>query len=216
MSGDPTLRAVVFDFGGVLITPITRTFSRLAETLGIDGPTMREIFMGPLDRTTDHPWQLAEQGRLAVADIQGLLPPYAEAHGVELVGDEMSLLLGTQHFEVVDEMVDAVRRSRERGRQTALLTNTFAEFRPTLEQVLDLALFDVVIESSAIGARKPDVEAYRATVEALEIDLPDQAVFLDDFGPNLAAAAAFGLRTIHVTDPGPAIAELDQLLGEDA
>ncbi|MEO1061604.1 MAG: HAD family phosphatase [Actinomycetota bacterium] len=216
MSGDPSLRAVVFDFGGVLITPITRTFSRLADSLGIDGPTMREIFMGPLDRTTDHPWQQAEQGRLAVADIQDRLPPYAAAHGVELAGDEMTRLLGTQHFEVVDEMVDAVRRSRDRGRQTALLTNTFVEFRPTLEQVLDLSLFDVVVESSAIGARKPDVEAYRATMDALDVDRPDEAVFLDDFGPNLDAAAAFGLRTIHVTDPGPAIAELDLLLGEDA
>ena len=40
--------------------------------------------------------------------------------------------------------------------------------------------------------------------------------FLDDFEPNLAAARTAGLRTIHVTDPGPAIAELDLLLGEDA
>ncbi len=216
MTGEPPLRAVVFDFGGVLITPITRTFSRLAESLGVDGATMREIFMGPLDRTTDHPWQLAEQGRLPVAEIQGRLGPYAAAHGVTLAGDEMSQLLGTQHFEVVEDMVDAVRRSREAGHLTALLTNTFVEFRPTLEEVLDLSLFDVVVESSAIGARKPDVGAYVATVDALTIDDPAEAVFLDDFEPNLVAARAVGLRTIHVTEPGPAIAELDLLLGEAA
>lgn len=212
---EPPLRAIVFDFGGVLITPITRTFSQLAESLGIDGPTMREIFMGPLDRTTDHPWQLAEQGRLPVADIQGRLAPYADTFGVELAGDEMSLLLETEHFEVVTEMVDAVERSRERGRLTALLTNTFVEFRPTLERVLDLSMFDVVVESSAIGARKPDADAYRATIEALQLDSPAEAVFLDDFGPNIDAARGVGMRTIHVTEPGPAIAELDQLLGED-
>ena len=216
MSGPPALRAVVFDFGGVLITPITRTFSRLADSLGIDGPTMREIFMGPLDRTTDHPWQLAEQGRLPVAEIQGRLTPYAEAHGVTLAGDEMSQLLETEHFEVVDEMVDAVHRSRAVGHRTALLTNTFVEFRPTLERVLDLAMFDVVVESSAIGARKPDVEAYTATIDALAIDEAPEAVFLDDFEPNLAAARTVGLRTIHVTDPGRAIAELDLLLEEEA
>jgi epoxide hydrolase-like predicted phosphatase len=206
------LRAAIFDFGGVLITPITRTFQRMAGSLGVDGSTLREVVMGPLERTTDHPWHLAERGLLPVTEIQDRLEPFAEAHGVELRGDEMELLLDEAHWSVNEVVVERVRRARDRGWSTAMLTNTFAEFRPTLERVLDLSLYDVVGESSALGARKPDPEAYEAVLARLDLDTPAEAVFLDDFGPNVAAADRLGLRTIHVTDLDAAIAEFDLLL----
>jgi putative hydrolase of the HAD superfamily len=99
--------------------------------------------------------------------------------------------------------------------RTALLTNTFAEFRPTLERDLDLTLFDAVVESYAVGSRKPEPTIYEATGVALGV--PHEAiVYLDDFDQNLAPAAALGWRTIHVTDPVVAIRELDELLDNGA
>ena len=42
---------------------------------------------------------------------------------------------------------------------------------------------------------------------------PEESVFLDDLGVNLKPARALGMRTIKVTDPEEALAELGHLLG---
>ena len=75
-----------------------------------------------------------------------------------------------------------------------------------------LALFDVVVESSVVGVRKPDERFYLMACEALGVS-PRQAVFLDDLGVNLKPARALGMVTIKVTDTASALAELEQVVG---
>ncbi len=75
-------------------------------------------------------------------------------------------------------------------------------------------LFDVVVDSSAVGMRKPDPAIFTHTLDLLGGVAPDRAVFLDDVESNLVGARRAGLRTILVGDPpGPALTELDRLLG---
>jgi putative hydrolase of the HAD superfamily len=75
-----------------------------------------------------------------------------------------------------------------------------------------MALFDLVIESSLVGARKPEAKFYQLALERLGIE-PQQAVYLDDLGINLKPARALGMTTIRVESPGQALAELEQVLG---
>jgi epoxide hydrolase-like predicted phosphatase len=208
------LRAVVFDFGGVVITPITERIETLARRHGTDVGTMVRVLLGPQE-TGDHPWHRAERGELAVAEIQDLLGPWADEVDVQLHGDEMDVLMDASLYDVNAVVTDRVRTLREEGYTTALLTNTFAEFRPTLERDLDLAMFDAVIESYAVGARKPEVPIYEATAAALGVP-HDAVVFLADFEQNLATASSLGWTTIQVRDPAAAIAELDAVLRDDA
>ena len=81
---------------------------------------------------------------------------------------------------------------------------------PTLP-VIDLSQFDAVIESYAVGARKPDPAIYEATADALGVD-HRQIAYLDDFDQNLGPATELGWTVIHVTDSGLALAELDGAL----
>ncbi len=203
------VRAVVFDFGGVLITPITTGVSRLAERHDVTTRAMLEVLLGP-DDSGDHPWHRAERGELAVAEIQSLLADHAGAAGVVLAGDEIDELL-VPGFVVNDAVVDAVAALRRAGIRTALLTNTFREFRPTLEQVLDLSMFDAVVESYAVGARKPEAAIYEAASAALGVP-HDEIAFLDDFAQNLVAAERLGWRTVAVTDVATALAGLRDLV----
>ncbi|MDX2381661.1 MAG: HAD family phosphatase [Acidimicrobiia bacterium] len=204
-------RAVVFDFGGVLITPITNQIDKIAGTNGATAAAMREVLLGPRESGAGHPWHRAERGEIAVAEIQDLLRPWAERLDVPLHGDEIDRMLAAGEYTVVDEMVACVDDVRRAGHATGLLTNTFAEFRPTLERDLDLALFDVVIESYAVGSRKPEHFIYEATADALGV-AHDRIVYLDDFDQNLEPPEALGWTTIHVTDPAAAIRELVDLL----
>ncbi|MEK9971659.1 MAG: HAD-IA family hydrolase, partial [Ferrovibrio sp.] len=75
-----------------------------------------------------------------------------------------------------------------------------------------IGLFEVVVESSKAGLRKPEPAFYERACSLLGIR-PDEAVFLDDLGINLKPAAAMGLTTIKVADPDAALAELGRILG---
>jgi putative hydrolase of the HAD superfamily len=206
------VRAVVFDFGGVLITPITDRVETLAARHGADSRTLLEVLLGPRE-TGEHPWHRAERGELPVSEIQAMLGPWADEVGMTLHGDEIDVLLDDSLYDVVHPVVDRIRALRAEGFRTGLLTNTFAEFRPTLERDIDLSLFDAVVESYAVGARKPEAAIYEST--ALALDVPhDSIVYLDDFDQNLEPADALGWTTIHVTEPLAALHVLDTILTE--
>jgi epoxide hydrolase-like predicted phosphatase len=201
----------VFDFGGVLITSISHQLSAIAASHGVETAVMHEVILGPRDSGPEHPWHRAERGEIAVAAIQGLLDPWAAEHGVTLRGDEMDRLLAPGGYTVVDAMVDRVTRLRSEGYRTGLLTNTFAEFRPTMERDIDFDLFDVVVESFAVGSRKPERAIYEITQSGLGVD-HDAIVYLDDFEQNLIEPLTLGWTTIQVGDHTEALVELDGLL----
>jgi epoxide hydrolase-like predicted phosphatase len=207
----PVVEAVVFDFGGVVITPITRTIGRLADTLGCPAADLLAVLMGPAFESTDHPWHRYERGEIAQADLQPLVTPYAEAAGVRLAGNEYDRLLAPGQYEVNRAVLDTVARLRGEGVLTALLTNSVREFRPTLEQICPRGLFDAYIDSSEVGVRKPEPEIFELTLRALGV-APATAVFLDDFEGNIRGAEAAGLRTIWVRDVAEALAELGRLV----
>jgi epoxide hydrolase-like predicted phosphatase len=207
-----SIEAVVFDFGGVLITSITNQLGAIADTHGVDTALMLEVLLGPRESDAEHPWHRAERGEIAVADIQASLSPWAAAHGIELRGDEIERVMVPGGYTVVDEMVDAVARLRATGYRTGLLTNTFAEFRPTMERDIPFELFDAVVESFAVGSRKPERTIYEATRDRLGVD-HTSILYLDDFDQNLTEPIALGWSTIRVDDPHRALGELDARLG---
>lgn len=205
---------MIFDFGGVLITSITNQLAKVADDHHVDTALMHEILLGPRASGPDHPWHRAERGEIAVADIQPALSPWAKPHGINLHGDEIDRLLLPGEYTVIDEMIEQIRSLRSAGFATGLLTNTFAEFQPTMQRDIDFGLFDAVIESFAVGARKPEPAIYRAAMEALNADAAN-IVYLDDFDQNLVPAHELGWTTIHVVDPAAALAELQRVLRHD-
>jgi putative hydrolase of the HAD superfamily len=203
--------AVVFDFGGVIITPITNKISALAERSQVDLDDLLEVLMGPKQASTlDHPWHMAERGELAVQDLQAGVAPYATERGFELAGDEMTMLFDLA-YSFNRPVVDRIASLRVEGYRTGLLTNSVKEFRPTLERQVDLALFDVVVDSSEEGCRKPEREIFDRTAQRLGV-AAERIIFLDDFEPNVVGARAAGWSAIHCVDPLEALAELDRAL----
>jgi putative hydrolase of the HAD superfamily len=98
--------------------------------------------------------------------------------------------------------------------KTACLTNNFSSVaRVVSDEVAAVyALFDAVLESRVLGVRKPDPRFYELACAAVGVE-PAESVFLDDLGINLKPARTLGMRTIKVTDPDQALAELAQVTG---
>ena len=207
--------AVVFDFGGVLISPITDRISEIAVRHGVTMEQLLHVLMGPPDVSTeDHPWHRAERGEIAVEGFQDLVEPWATEVGIVLAGDEFEIILDGV-FRVHDDIVQRIVELRSEGVTTALLTNSFKEFRPHIEKHVDFGIFDLVIDSSEVGCRKPEPAIYELTTERLGVDA-DRILYLDDFLANVIGARNAGWDAIHVTSPQQALDALAVALGTAA
>ncbi|MCG8588290.1 MAG: HAD-IA family hydrolase, partial [Proteobacteria bacterium] len=108
-------------------------------------------------------------------------------------------------------MLAAVATLREAGLRVAALTNNWGgEDDGDGTRVLQ-PHFDIFIESSVEGLRKPDPRIYELACERLAVG-PEQAIFLDDIGANLKPARQLGMTTIRVVEPAAALEELGSLL----
>ncbi len=103
--------------------------------------------------------------------------------------------------------------------RTACITNNFGTIGPEAVSPARAAawkevsaLFEFVLESSKVGARKPEPAIYLMACEKLGV-APTEAVFLDDLGINLKPARALGMRTVKVENPDQALAELEVITG---
>jgi len=207
-----TIRATFFDFWGVILTSPFEAFNAFEARNGLPRDFIRSVNATNPDANA---WARFERNEVTFDEFCELFEEECRAAGHELSArDLVPLLLG----EVRPAMAEAVRRCRDAGLVTALLTNNWVPHdergsERTVTGADDvLALFDHVIESSVIGVRKPDPRFYEIACERAGV-APSEAVFLDDLGVNLKTAAAMGMTTIKVVDPAIALKELEQVVG---
>jgi putative hydrolase of the HAD superfamily len=211
---DPiVIEAVVFDLGGVFTDSPFEAIRALGRDKGADFDQAMHIVFGPYDDDTDHPWHRAERGELDITTTRSEIRELGRAAGYELDLFEMLRYMSSDGGSRED-VVATTRRVRAEGLRTGLVTNNVKEFREFWEPLLPLVeLFDVVIDSSEVGVRKPDPRIYRLVLHELGGVAPERAVFLDDYPGNVAAARRLGMHGIVVEpDPSEALAELDRLL----
>jgi putative hydrolase of the HAD superfamily len=204
------IRAVLWDFGGVLLSSPFEAFNAYE-----DGAGLPRDFIRGLNATNpdDNAWAKFERNEVTFDEFCDLFEAEAEALGQKLVARDVMPLLGGQ---IRPAMVEALRRCKQAGFKTAMLTNNtvgFGESRQTESRHAGvLELFDAVVESSKVGVRKPDKRFYLMACELLDIE-PSEAVFLDDLGINLKPARELGMTTIKVVDPDVALKELEAVTG---
>jgi len=212
-------RAAIFDFGGVMTEPIFRRPVGLPrEYVDLARYFLTESLAAYGDRQGDHDLHRLETGHLGETEFFArLCGRFAESGGPGL--DPLAARDAILQSGIVacDAMVDAVRDVRAGGYRTALLTNNVKEWGPQWRPVVPLdELFDVVVDSSAVGLRKPDPAIYHLTCERLEVE-PPACMFVDDLQVNVDAAAALGMDTILCSDPVVAAGEVrTRLLGGSA
>jgi putative hydrolase of the HAD superfamily len=201
-------RGVLWDFGGVLSSSPFEAFARYEDEQGLPHGFIRTV-----NATNHHTnaWARFERSELDLAGFDAAFADESDALGHRVAGaDVLELLTG----DLRPAMLAAVRRCRDHGFVTALLTNNVAPMqeRGWAEEVGLADLFDVVVESAVEGVRKPESAAYELVLGKMGLDAAE-VVFLDDLGVNLKPARAMGMATIKVDDPDVALAELDELLG---
>lgn len=214
-----TLRGAIFDFGGVM----TESLFRRRRDADPDVISLLVFFFSELRSvyhlpTSTHDLHLLETGKLSEAEFfRRLCARHQEAGGPHIDPERVRALLFAERAEASAAMVDTVRQLRAAGYRTALLTNNAREWEPMWRGLIPVdELFDVVVDSSVVGVRKPDPAIYRLTCERLGLP-PEECIFVDDLECNVDAAAALGMETVHCTDPTSASELVAQrLLGRAA
>ncbi len=201
-------RAVIFDLGGVVLGSPLRAIRVFERDFGAP-----EGFVGRviLDTGPAGAWSRLERGEIGIEGFCTDFDRECSEAGHALPATEMMERIAAS-AEPRPAMLTAIRRIRRSGLPVAALTNNWKS-----ESDATGALrphFDVFVESSVVGWRKPDPRIYEHTCGALGVTAAD-AVFLDDIGHNLKAARALGMTTIKVVDPEPALEELSTLLALD-
>jgi putative hydrolase of the HAD superfamily len=201
------IRAIMFDFGGVISSSPFEAFAQLEAAYGLPSGFIRTVNTTNPD---DNAWAQLERGEIDVETFGALWSAEARDHGHALDG---RLVLERLSGDIRPQMVAAVRVCRT-AFKTACLTNNFlsAEATVSAEVASVYALFDAVLESRNLGVRKPDPLFYELACEAVGV-APAESVFLDDLGVNLKPARALGMHTIKVTEPYSALLELEHLTG---
>jgi putative hydrolase of the HAD superfamily len=200
------IQAVLWDFGGVILTSPFEAFERYEREAGLAPGFIRRVNATNPDANA---WARLERGEVDLDGFGEAFEAEARALGGELSGQGVLELLSG---EVRPEMVEALRRCQSAGLALACLTNNISngEARPDVAAVMDL--FDAIVESSKLGIRKPEPPFYEMACEILDVT-PQECVFLDDLGINLKPARAMGMTTIKVDTPAQALTELGSVLG---
>jgi len=188
------IRAVVFDFGGVLmrtVNPLPRR--ELAWQFGLPpGGASEAVFGNPL-------WDEFQLGRISSAEFWADVGQRLGLNAEELAEFRQAFWAGDRLDE---ELVALIRTLRGAGYQTALLSNAPADLHQHLEQLGIADAFDVIVASGCEGLMKPDLAIFELTLARVGV-AAEEAAFVDDFRVNVAAAQQIGLHAMRFRGLSP-------------
>jgi epoxide hydrolase-like predicted phosphatase len=198
-----TIRAVVFDIGGVLeVTP----------DLGVTAKWEQRLHLKPgeLDERLRSVWRGGSLGTLSeeevhksISEIMGMNEAQVDA----FMDDIWQEYLGTLNVELA-----AYFSSLRPRYQTAILSNSFVGARRKEQERYHFEdMTDLIVYSHEVGMSKPDRRIYELTCERLGMQ-PAEVIFLDDREAAVDAAREFGMHAILFQETGQAIADIQTCL----
>jgi epoxide hydrolase-like predicted phosphatase len=195
--------AALFDFGGVLTTPVWDSFAAFCRTEGLEPDAVKNLFK------TD-PEALADLRKLEVGEMSEY--DFEATFGKRLGLADPDGLIDSMFSGMLPEpsMVEAVRQLRRSGLKTGLVSNSWSTDHYDRELLMEL--FDVTVISAEVHMHKPQPEIYLLAAKRLEVESP-ACVFVDDLQENCEGAEAVGMTAVRHRTPAETVARLTELTG---
>lgn len=231
--GSHPVEAVIWDYGGVISSPLFRGIRRFEVDMGYPEGSVLELIFGesayigaegggdPCDgappeaaSAVTHDWHRLETGEIGLDEyMAGVVERAPQVLGRPIDLDAYHQFTRDMPLGIHWPVVHRIRRLQTEGLRLALLTNNVKEFGSAWRSTFPVdELFEVVVDSSEVGVRKPDQRIYLLTCERLAVE-PTAAVFIDDNRDNVEAALAVGMEAVQFgEDPFAVINELDAIL----
>ena len=195
-----TIKAIVFDIGGVLeITP----------NLGVDEKweTQMNRKPGEFNELLRDVWRGGSRGTISIRQVHQQISErlgLSEAVVSEYMADVWREYLGTLNVELVEYF-----RSLRPKYQTAIISNSFVGAREKEAEHYQFdTLCDFITYSHEVGLRKPDPRIFQLACERLGLQ-PHEVIFVDDHKEVYASAQEMGMHCIEYKDNAQVIAEIE-------
>lgn len=183
------IRFVYFDINGCMVRFFHRAFAQLAHDTGASPSLIETTFWHYNDAVC--------RGELPLVEFNQAL---AQRMGVESI-DWQSYYL--EAIDPIIEMRDAAAWASEHY-QIGLLSNIMPGFIEAMceRDLLPALPYASIIDSSEVGAIKPEADIYRIAQEKAGVE-PSEILLVDDSRTNLMAASRAGWQTLWFDDYRP-------------
>jgi len=209
------VRAVIFDWGGVITGPIIDTVQAwlAAEQIDVGSyaaamrPWVRQAYGPDQDNSPIHG---LERGELPESEFEKILAGLligTDGQPVPAAG-LLKRMFAASRLQA--DMLDLIRELRGRGLRTGLLSNSWGVDGAYPAEIV-AELFDDAVISAVVGMRKPEERIFQLAVDRLGLT-PADCVFVDDVEGNIIAARALGFGVVHHSDTATTRAQLTELL----
>lgn len=187
-----TIKAIIFDFGNVLLEwnprHVYRRFFQSEEEM--------EKFLHDVDFTD---WNLQQdKGRPfaeGVSELSKQFPHYAEL--IQAYHDNWIHSIGNS----LTGTIEIMKRLKKAGYQLYGLSNWSAETFPMARRKYDFFnLLDDIVISGEVGAIKPEPAIFEIMLKRIGRPAAE-CLFIDDALANIEAARAMGFATVHFQSP---------------
>lgn len=180
---------VYFDINGCLVRFFHRAFTALAKDTGAPADAIESAFWHYNDAIC--------RGDIGLQDFNNLL---AEQLGVESVDWQKYYMA---HVDPIHEMHEVVAWAAQHYR-IGLLSNIMPGFINEMiaSGLLPALPYDVIIDSSVVGAIKPERQIYEVASKAALVPT-DELLLVDDSRTNLMAAEKLGWHVMWFDDFRP-------------
>jgi len=206
-----SVRALIFDFGGVLyMPPDGRWLRRWQGFLGLkqDGP-LNELFTAP---EKSEYLRKVFTGEIPEQQVWAALASRWHVSPWLLTWMRRSGFRQKRFNRELAAFIQSVRGDY----RTAILSNAGDQDRRLFNDAYHIdRLVDLVIISAEEGMAKPDERLYHLALERLGV-APKEAVFVDDLEENVAAALRVGIRAIRFVDTAQVIHDIKSMLNGKA
>lgn len=182
------IKAVIFDFGGVIMR--TEDYGpRRAwdERLNLEPGTVERAVHG------SDLWVQAQLGRITADRYWRGVAELVYMRDLSQIDQLRADYFSGDYLN--HRVISVIHDLRAHGCTTAILTNESLELTNRLENIGVAHLFDQVFISAQLGVMKPDPTIYRLALQRLGAPTAE-TVFIDDMLINVRGAQALGLNTI--------------------
>lgn len=195
MSQPTPVRAVLFDFGGVLIRMDADDYDEIGAHWNLPAGILADAFY----RTSE--WHAIETGRgnwdTWQQGVERRLAPWLSDPAVDVQAILDLWYAQPWHYHLPN--FELARDLRQAGHRVGILSNAPDDLRERFLSDLPIEVeWDTVVVSGEIGLRKPDPRIFHHAAEQIGAP-PADCFFIDDLHENAAGARAAGMRAFHFT-----------------
>jgi glucose-1-phosphatase len=184
------VRFVFFDINGCLVRFFHSAFTRLAADTNSRPDEAENLFWHYNDAVC--------RGEMSLDDFNSAI---ATRLGSSQVNWQEYYLTSVEPIEEMRELVSWVADRYYVGLVSNIMPGFIAEMRQ--RQLLPSVQFDAIIDSSVVGAIKPEKAIYEAAEQQAHVK-PEEILLIDDDRANLMAAERLGWQVLWFDDYQPA------------